>query len=170
MDPISALGLAAAACQFVDFGTKIIHTTYNIHQSADGATQENGDLAKLTTTLRDLQTRLAAPQTPSKSRGNDADQKALEGLAARCREIAVDLLKLLGDLKVKVRQGSASHCAELEARVPIFVEERADRKIREALARHHRTSQQSPPGHDSVSGAVHPVSSIADLYKLTFYK
>jgi hypothetical protein len=102
MDPISALGLAAAACQFVDFGTKIIHTTYNIHQSADGATQENGDLAKLTTTLRDLQTRLAAPQTPSKSRGNDADQKALEGLAARCREIAVDLLKLLDDLKVKV--------------------------------------------------------------------
>jgi hypothetical protein len=80
MDPISALGLAAAVCQFVDFGTKIIHTIYSIHQSANGATQENGDLAKLTTTLRDLQTRLAAPQMPSKSEGMAPTRKLWKGL------------------------------------------------------------------------------------------
>jgi hypothetical protein len=100
MDPISALGLAAAVCQFVDFGSKVIHTTYNIHQSTNGATQENIELAELTTTLHDLQARLAAPRTPST--GNDTDQKALEELAAKCRNIAADLLKLLNGLKVKV--------------------------------------------------------------------
>jgi hypothetical protein len=100
MDPLSALGLAAAVFQFVDFGSKIIHTTYNIHQSANGATQDNLELAELTKTLHNFQTRLATPQKASK--GNDTDQKALMKLAARCRDIAADLLKLLDDLKVKV--------------------------------------------------------------------
>jgi hypothetical protein len=38
MDIINAISLAAAILQFVDFGSKIIRTTYNIHQSADGTT------------------------------------------------------------------------------------------------------------------------------------
>jgi hypothetical protein len=100
MDPISALSLAAAIVQFAQFGSNIIVTTYKVHQSTNGATQENLELAKLTTTLHDFQTRLAAPRAPS--RGNDIDQKALEELAAKCRDIAADLLKLLNGLKVKV--------------------------------------------------------------------
>ena len=100
LDPISALSLSAAILQFVDFGSKIIVTTYKTYRSVNGTTQENVDLAELTTTLHDFQTRLAAPRAPS--RGNDIDQKALEELAAKCRDIAADLLKLLNGLKVKV--------------------------------------------------------------------
>jgi len=102
MDPISALSLSAAILQFVDFGSKIIVTTYKTYRSIDGTTQENVELAELTTTLKDFQTRLAAPKTPST--GHNADQKALEELAAKCRDIAADLLKLLDDLKVKVKE------------------------------------------------------------------
>ena len=94
------MSLSAAILQFVDFGSKIIVTTYKVYQSTNGATQENLELAELTTTLHDFQTRLAAPRTPSK--GNDIDQKALEELAAKCRNIAADLLKLLNGLKVQV--------------------------------------------------------------------
>ena len=102
MDPISALSLSAAILQFVDFGSKIIVTTYKTYRSIDGTTQENVELAELTTTLKDFQTRLAAPRTPST--WHNADQKALEELAAKCRDIAADLLKLLDDLKVKVKE------------------------------------------------------------------
>ena len=100
MDPISALSLAAAIVQFAQFGSKIIVTTYKVYQSTNGATQENLELAELTTTLHDFQTRLAAPRAPS--RGNDIDQKALKELAAKCRDIAADLLKLLNGFKVEV--------------------------------------------------------------------
>jgi hypothetical protein len=101
MDPISALSLSAAILQFVDFGSKIIVTTYRTYRSVDGTTQENLDLAELTTTLHGFQARLATPRIPS--REHDADRKALELQAARCRDIAAELLQLLDDLKVKVK-------------------------------------------------------------------
>lgn len=103
MDPISALSLSAAILQFVDFGSKIIVTTYRTYRSADGTTQENLNLAELTTTLHGLQARLATPRIPSREQEHDADRNALELQAARCRDIAAELLQLLDDLKVKVK-------------------------------------------------------------------
>lgn len=110
MDPISALSLSAAILQFMDFGSKIIVTTYKTYRSIDGTTQENLDLAELTTTLHEFQTRLAAPRISSK--GHDADQKALEELATKCRNIAAELLHLLDDLKVKVKERGFRHTWE----------------------------------------------------------
>jgi hypothetical protein len=110
MDPISALGLSAAIFQFVDFGSKIIATTYRAHHNIDGTTQENLDLAELTATLQDFQTRLATPRTLSRRHG--ADQKALEDLAAKCRDSAAELLQLLDDLKVKIKGNGLRHTWE----------------------------------------------------------
>ena len=110
MDPISALSLSAAILQFVDFGSKIVVATYKIYRSADGTTNENVELAELTTALHEFQTRLATPR--SYSANQDADQKALEELAARCRDIATELLHLLEDLKVKVKDEGFRHTWE----------------------------------------------------------
>jgi hypothetical protein len=110
MDPISALSLSAAIFQFVDFGSKIIVTTYKTYQSIDGTTQENVDLAELTTALHDFQTRLTAPRAPAKV--HNADQKALEELAVKCRDIAADFIKLLDDLKVKSKDKGLHHTWE----------------------------------------------------------
>jgi hypothetical protein len=110
MDPISALSLSAAILQFVDFGSMIIVTTYKTYRSIDGTTPENLELAQLTTALHDFQSRLAAPRTTPK--GHDVDQKALEGLAAKCRDVAADLITLLDDLKVKSKDKGLHHTWE----------------------------------------------------------
>jgi len=110
MDPISALSLSAAILQFVDFSSKIIVATYNIYQSTDGTKRENFELAQLTSTLHEFQSRLAAPRTPP--RDHNVDQKALEGLAARCRDIAAELIKLLDDLKVTSTDKGLHHTWE----------------------------------------------------------
>jgi len=101
MDPISALSLSAAILQFVDFGGKVVVTAYKAYQSTDGATQENLTLTELTATLQNFQARLAAPRAPPTQ--HNADQKAIEELSAKCRDIAADLLELLGGLKVNVK-------------------------------------------------------------------
>jgi hypothetical protein len=102
MDPISAMSLSAAILQFVDFGSKIIVTSYRTYRSIDGTTQENLDLVELTTALHEFQTQLATPR--SVSREHDAGQRALEDLAIKCRDVAAELLQLLDDLKVKVKE------------------------------------------------------------------
>jgi hypothetical protein len=53
---------------------------------------------------------LAAPRTHRKD--HNVDQKALEGLAAKCRDIAADLIKLLNDLKVKSKDKGLHHTWE----------------------------------------------------------
>lgn len=96
LDPLSALSLAAAILQFVDFSSKILVTGYETYCSAAGATQEQVDLQELTHNLYRLQDQLATPvkqQTP--------DQEFLENVAKRSSYLAGDFLILLEDLKVE---------------------------------------------------------------------
>ena len=57
MDPLSALGIAAAVAQFIDFGTKIIIHTKEINESGSSVTVKhvstlNNDLIKINSTLK----------------------------------------------------------------------------------------------------------------------
>lgn len=96
LEPLSALSLAAAIIQFVDFGSKILVTGYETYRSTAGATQEQVDLQQLTHSLYKFQDQLGTP-----SRQPTPDQRILEEQARKCSVLAGDLLQLLDDLKVK---------------------------------------------------------------------
>ncbi|KAM0718815.1 hypothetical protein Q7P37_005887 [Cladosporium fusiforme] len=101
LDPLSAISLASAIIQFVDFGSKILVTGYETYHNVSGATQEHVDLEELTQSLYKFQDNLATPTRSNSSATQDSDQTLLEELARRCSHLAGDLLILLEDLKVK---------------------------------------------------------------------
>ena len=54
MDPFTAIGLASAIVQFVDYASKLVKGTIEIYGSATGDTAETGSLKLVTQKLRDL--------------------------------------------------------------------------------------------------------------------
>ncbi|RYP75781.1 hypothetical protein DL770_007344 [Monosporascus sp. CRB-9-2] len=95
MDPVTALGLASSILTFIDFAGKIVAGTYEIYQSAAGATDGNahvdtivGDLAEITAGL--------VTTIP----GRTKNEIALKDLASKCEAVASKLQTLLRSLRV----------------------------------------------------------------------
>ena len=100
LDPFSALSLAAAVVQFVDFGTRLMSKGKEIYQSADGSSAENIELEVIYEDLKSLSEKLKATADPiSLSRGC-LEERALGKLAATCKSVADELLTTLRDLRV----------------------------------------------------------------------
>ncbi|KAK4505520.1 hypothetical protein PRZ48_003483 [Zasmidium cellare] len=100
LDPLTALSIATAIVQFVDFGCKIVDTGRSLYKLSDGATGANK-------TLEEVNNDLAAhTEKLGKSIGingvplSDQD-KGFERLRTKCLDLAKDLQKKLNDLKVK---------------------------------------------------------------------
>lgn len=96
LDPLSAVSLAAAILQFVDFGSKIIVSGYEIYRSVDGTTEENTDIEYLTQRIHEFQDQFTPSSNPL-----TRNPQELQDLAQDCSHIAGDLLVLLDKLKVK---------------------------------------------------------------------
>lgn len=101
LDPFSAVSLACAIIQFVDFGSKIIVTGHEAYRSTTGTTQEHANLEDLISRLYQFQDTLATPITSHDFETRSANQRSLEELARKCSFAAGDILILLEDLKVK---------------------------------------------------------------------
>lgn len=101
LDPFSAISLACAIVQFVDFGSKIIDTGHEAYRNSNGTTQEYADLEELTTSLYKFQDKFANTGSPNDAATRSADQRSLDELARKCSYVAGDILILLEDLKVK---------------------------------------------------------------------
>ena len=61
LDPLTAVSLVAAILQFVDFGSQIIVSGYEIHCSTHGATEETVGLEDITERLDERQDHLSSP-------------------------------------------------------------------------------------------------------------
>lgn len=96
MEPFTALSLASAIVQFVDFSSKILKTGCEVYRSSSGLAQEHVDLTELTTSLYSFQTRLAASTATQ-----NPDERALQDLVTKCTEISKQLLEVLRDLQVE---------------------------------------------------------------------
>lgn len=99
LDPMSALSVAAAIVQFVDFGSGILVDGYRSYRSAEGTAQESIDIEDAAVELGELCERLwqAPPLTAgSPSKG----EVALSRLAQDCQRVAKDLTDMLDGLKV----------------------------------------------------------------------
>jgi hypothetical protein len=97
MDPLSALSLAAALVQFVDFTSKIVSKGYHIYNTTDGAIPQNVALEFIVTDLQNLNARLKHHGTLSCA---TKDEQALEDLSASCTILANELVDRLNKLKV----------------------------------------------------------------------
>ena len=75
MEPLSAVSIAAAVVQFVDFGTRLLSTSVEIYKSPSGQTAEEvevttvlGDLTSLASRTREI---MARHETPLDRAGDD---------------------------------------------------------------------------------------------------
>jgi hypothetical protein len=100
MDPFSALSVASAVVQFVDFSSKIIAGSREIHSSVSGQLLEHAELEEITSSLvelnRDLEVSLSGNPPTDKLSPNDRE---LKSLCEQCQNIAVELLEALAQLK-----------------------------------------------------------------------
>ncbi|KAK1711695.1 hypothetical protein BDP67DRAFT_438301 [Colletotrichum lupini] len=88
---MEAAGLASSILTFIDICYKVAKRTYEIYESATGATAENIHVGNV---IIDLEK--AAAELSPVSRGHDAE---LAKLSEQCRTLSDDLLKLLAGLE-----------------------------------------------------------------------
>src|SRR4051794_16222482 len=105
MDPFTAIGLAGTILTFVDVGVKVLGAARKMRASASGATDENESLASMS--LR-FNAALAAIDSKLSASPMNKQEMALDELAKECRGVSDELLALLGELKAKRPDSTAS--------------------------------------------------------------
>jgi hypothetical protein len=96
MDPLVALGVAAAVAQFIQFAASLISASNEIFHSAKGATADNLEIEEVYQKLHSLSKKLeATPLQPSSEH-----EVALRQLSADCRSDCAELLEVLEKLRV----------------------------------------------------------------------
>ncbi|EXJ81430.1 hypothetical protein A1O3_07722 [Capronia epimyces CBS 606.96] len=95
MDPLSAIGLASNILSFIDFSCGVVKHTYEVYNSATGATSAN---AHIKTVIDDLAkaTEALGPEVEATTKHS----KALHELAQKCSGLSEDLLRILKKLQV----------------------------------------------------------------------
>jgi hypothetical protein len=99
MSELVALGVAAAILQFVDFGSKLLVTGYDIYKSHSGAAPQTIHIQTISTELRAISAELS--QSPPRDVLPTKREQSLWQLADRAHNIAYHLELLLDSLKLK---------------------------------------------------------------------
>lgn len=92
MDPISALGAAAAVTQFVDYTIIILKDTREIIKSVKGQTAKNIELSLISTDLKRLIEDVDNKSLSLATNETDLSEDVFLRLCGECREIADQLL------------------------------------------------------------------------------
>lgn len=105
MEPLSALAIASAVIQIVDFSSKVIARTREVYLSTSGTTEENSLLEDATANLTDLMSSLKAStsqrfRSQSGIQENTPDIQLLQ-LADASHVIAIELRDMLIKVKLK---------------------------------------------------------------------
>ncbi|KAI8674562.1 NACHT domain-containing protein [Fusarium keratoplasticum] len=98
MDPITALQTASAIIGIVDFGTRLLSSTYEIYQSASGHTAREVGLSTLSEELSGLGKQLQ-DRLPATSSAASASDRTLQNLSARCVQASNKLHSAIHDLQ-----------------------------------------------------------------------
>jgi hypothetical protein len=105
MDPFSILAITTAACQFLDFTTKIVHGTWTIYKADPG--QDSDRNSHLRTILEDVKKtndKLRASVQDSKIQQLASEDDVLK-LAKKCDGLAARLITALDALQKKNETG-----------------------------------------------------------------
>jgi hypothetical protein len=95
MDPVTALGVAAAVRQLVEFSGPIIGSTYTIYKAANKNNGGGSDLATITAHLVKLNAELERTATFSPSSQLDRD---IATLCGHCQKAGLGLLDALAEI------------------------------------------------------------------------
>jgi hypothetical protein len=101
MDPMSALSVATAVLQFVDFGSRLLSTSYEISRSSSGQTAKEVELSTITSELLGLVAHVKDTVEASKAgnRYRSEAENRLVKISEECEEVvsqfgsALDILK-----------------------------------------------------------------------------
>lgn len=101
VDPVTAVALASSIVQFVDFSSKLLSKSHQIHRSATGTLVEHQHLETTTTDLLQLQSKLQLSLRPESATGElTNDERALDSLSRSCVGLGNELLEKLQKLKI----------------------------------------------------------------------
>ncbi|KAI1750325.1 hypothetical protein F4782DRAFT_541685 [Xylaria castorea] len=107
MEPLAALGLAAAVVQFVDFTKNLLLDTREIYQSGKGALQDNLQLEQICEVLKKLSAELIAKEDALVPMGESEyhlvptkDAMGLKNLASSCKDDCDELISIMQNLSV----------------------------------------------------------------------
>lgn len=128
MDPISALGVAAAAVQFLDFSLQALHLCRQIRDDAQGATALNAQLGTFAKGIRDTSQTLQSQHVNTTACGRHLTQ-----VARKCIATSEELLTVLGDVQ---RVGKASFVNDARALFRVMKGRRTIEKLHNALKSH----------------------------------
>ena len=103
MDPVTAIGLASAIVAFVTFTTDLIKGAIKIHESLDGALDENRSREAIAAEMKRFAARLLPPDDTRLA----GEERGLCMLAAECRDLSGELVTLLGRIKPKDAQSKS---------------------------------------------------------------
>ena len=101
MDPVNALGAAAAVVQFVSFSVNLVSKSREIHSSASGSSHRNTDLAIVETSLTARTRKIRDAILPGGvGPALSVDDEVILTLCNRCLEISKELQRGLKKAKV----------------------------------------------------------------------
>lgn len=101
MDPLSALSVAAAVVQFVDYGTRILTDAREIYKSSWGQTPKNLELSTVAIDLSQLSDEVDSRSSRlSLEKGRESEEVFLR-LCRECKEISDDLQGSLTKLQAR---------------------------------------------------------------------
>lgn len=100
MDPLSALSIAAAVVQFVDFGSKLVSKGVQLYNSVDGVLVENADIERAMDRLSLLTGGLKTSLTPGPQSSISESDRLLQTICKSCLDISDELRTQLEKLKV----------------------------------------------------------------------
>lgn len=100
MDPLTAFSLAGTIIQFLDFTTKLIQTTVEIHGSIKGLSSEVSSLEEVYTALSEFSSQLETSNQNSQGVTTEfrAQIISLNRLSTSCKEDCDKLLKIVDNL------------------------------------------------------------------------
>ena len=98
LDPLTAISLASAVVQFVDFSVKLVSAGHELYDK--GSLSRNDEIEQISRDLSNLADDLGASRPPSANQPSQ-DEIALQKLAGSCKELADQMITVLETLKVQ---------------------------------------------------------------------
>lgn len=100
MEPLSALSVASAVVQMVDFGAKLFSKSAELYKSAEGSLPVNVEISSIVEDLSQISAGLVASHGLKEEQLTE-DEVALIRLASQCNTLAHELLSGLQRLVVQ---------------------------------------------------------------------
>jgi hypothetical protein len=100
MEPLSALSIAAAVVQFVDFGSSLVSKSHEIYKSAQGASISQVESEHAVRRLLGLNETLKASQAKNGQVHGSNEAQALKTICDNCVDLSNELLTRFDKLRV----------------------------------------------------------------------